>query len=153
MHLSMSGPIRSRWRATAAALAASALLVITAGSGVSPARATTAVQHKMLVVLLENHSRSETLARMPHLKALAKRYGQATNYYAVRHPSLPNYLAIWGGSTFGVRNDCAVGSYNCVATAPSVFGQTLAAHKTAKAYQESMAKNCQTTGSKYYAPR
>jgi acid phosphatase len=34
-----------------------------------------------------------------------------------------------------------------------VWGQTLAAGKTAKAYQESMTSNCQTGGSGSYAPR
>jgi acid phosphatase len=107
----------------------------------------------VLVIPLENHSQSEALAQMPNLTSWAKTYGQATNYSAVAHPSLPNYLAIFGGSTFGVTSDCSVGQSGCVATAPSVWGQTLAAGKTAKAYQESMTSNCQTGGSGSYAPR
>ncbi len=67
-------------------------------------------QHKVLVIPLENHSQSEALAQMPYLAGLANTYGSATNYYAVAHPSLPNYLAIFGGSTFGVTSDCSVGS-------------------------------------------
>lgn len=109
--------------------------------------------HKLLVIPLENHSESEALAQMPHLANYATTYGQATNYSAVAHPSLPNYLAIWGGSTFGVTSDCSVGSSGCVPTAPSVWGQTLSAGGTAKAYQESMTSNCQTGGSGSYAPR
>jgi acid phosphatase len=105
------------------------------------------------VILLENHSQSEALAQMPELSRLASVYGQATNYFAVDHPSLPNYLAIWGGSTFGVTSNCSVGSSGCVPTGPSVFGQTVAAGETAKAYQESMTTNCQTSGSGLYAPR
>jgi hypothetical protein len=90
---------------------------------------------------------------MPHLAGWAKSYGQATNYSAITHPSLPNYLAIWGGSTFGVHTDCGVGTSGCTPTGPSVFGQTLAAGKTATAYQESMGSPCQTGGSGGYAPR
>ena len=90
---------------------------------------------------------------MPHLASLASTYGQANNYFAVAHPSLPNYLAIWGGSTFGVTSDCSVGSAGCVPSGPSVFGQTLAAGQTATAYQESMTSSCQTSGSGSYAPR
>jgi hypothetical protein len=31
------------------------------------------------------------------------RYGLATDFFATQHPSLPNYLALIGGSTFGVH--------------------------------------------------
>lgn len=109
--------------------------------------------HKVLVIIGENHSDQEALAHMPHLAGWAKSYGQATNYSAITHPSLPNYLAIWGGSTFGVSSDCGVGSSGCTPSGPSVFGQTLAAGKTATAYQESMGSPCQTSGSGGYAPR
>jgi acid phosphatase len=109
--------------------------------------------HKVLVVLLENHSAAEALTQMPHLATWGATFGQATDYFAVSHPSLPNYLAIWGGSTFGITSDCSVGSSGCVPAAPSVWGQTLAAGKTAQAYQESMTSNCQTSGSGGYAPR
>jgi phosphatidylinositol-3-phosphatase len=109
--------------------------------------------HKLLVIIGENHSDQEALAHMPHLAAWAQTFGQATNYSAIRHPSLPNYLAIWGGSTFGVTTDCGVGTSGCTPSAPSVFGQTLAAGKTATAYQESMSSACQTSGSGSYAPR
>lgn len=107
----------------------------------------------MLVILLENHSRSEVLAQMPHLASWARRYGQATHYYAVAHPSLPNYLAIWGGSTFGVTSNCAVGSSGCVPAAPSIFGQTVAAGRTVRAYQETMSTDCQIAPTGTYAPR
>jgi phospholipase C len=90
---------------------------------------------------------------MPHLATWANTYGRASNYSAIAHPSLPNYLAIWGGSTFGVTSDCSVGSTGCTPTGPSVFGQTLAAGKTATAYQESMTSNCELSGSGDYAPR
>jgi hypothetical protein len=90
---------------------------------------------------------------MPNLAGWAATYGQSTNYFAIGHPSLPNYLAIWGGSTFGVTSDCSVGSPGCTPDAPSVWTQTLAAGGTAKAYQESMSTNCQTGGANDYAPR
>jgi acid phosphatase len=112
-----------------------------------------AATHKLLIIPLENHSRSEALAQMPHLARWAKRYGHATDYHAITHPSLPNYLAIWGGSTFGVSSDCAVGARGCVPTAPSVFGQTRAAGRTVRAYQESMTRPCQTSNAGRYAPR
>lgn len=108
--------------------------------------------HKVLVVIGENHSGQEAL-QQPHMAAWASKYGQATNYAAIRHPSLPNYLAIFGGSTYGVSSDCSVGSSGCVPSGQSVFDQTLAAGKSATSYQESMNSNCQTSGSGGYAPR
>ena len=109
--------------------------------------------HKMLVIPLENHSQSAALTQMPTLAGWAHTFGQADSYFAITHPSLPNYFAIWGGSTFGVTNDCSVGSSGCVPDAPSVWGQTIAAGGTAKAYQESMAADCQTSGLGQYVPR
>jgi acid phosphatase len=104
-----------------------------------------------MVILLENHSQSEALAQMPHLSSYAHTYGQATNYFAIRHPSLPNYLAIGGGSTFGVTDDANPSSHPL--SGQSVFDQTLAAGKTAKTYAESMPSNCSLTSSGSYAVR
>lgn len=112
-----------------------------------------AAPHKVMVIIDENHNRTQAEASMPYITGLGNQYGHATGYNAITHPSLPNYLAIWGGSTFGVTSDCSVGSSGCVPTAPSVWGQDLAVGVTAKAYQESMTSNCQTGGSGSYAPR
>jgi len=57
---------------------------------------------KMLVIAEENHTETSALQQMPYLAALADAYGHTTDYQAVAHPSLPNYLALAGGSTFGV---------------------------------------------------
>jgi len=106
----------------------------------------------VLVIVGENHSGDEAL-KLPNMSAWASTYGLATNYSAIRHPSLPNYLAIFGGSTYGVTTDCGVGTSGCIPSGQSVFDQTLAAGKSATAYQESMTSNCQTSGSGGYAPR
>jgi len=42
---------------------------------------------------------------MPYLYGLSQTYGRADAFYAVTHPSLPNYLAFWSGSTQGVTDD------------------------------------------------
>jgi acid phosphatase len=98
-----------------------------------------------MVIIEENHSRAEAMASMPQLAAWASHFGQATNYTAITHPSLPNYLAIGGGSTFGVTDDHPPSSHPL--SGASVFGQTLAAGKTAKTYAESMPSNCYVTDS------
>ena len=80
---------------------------------------------KVLVFMVENHSLGEMRAQMPWTAALADRYGYATSYHAMTHPSLPNYLAIAGGSTFGVTDDRDPSSHPV--SGPSVFGEALAA--------------------------
>ena len=103
---------------------------------------------KVLVVIEENHSKRSALSGMPHLAALAKQFGYATHYKAITHPSLPNYLALAGGSTFGVGDDRGPGSHRL--GGPSVFDAAIAAGKTAKSYVESMPSPCaQSSTSKY----
>jgi len=73
----------------------------------SPTTVTRAVPPvtKLLVFVEENHSFDQMRAGMPYTASLAERYGHATDYHAIRHPSLPNYIAIAGGSTYGVTDD------------------------------------------------
>jgi len=87
---------------------------------------------------------------MPYTNSMALRYGYASSYTAVMHPSLPNYLAIAGGSTFGVTDDQAPASHPL--DGQSVFGQALAAGKTAAVYADGMPGNCApTSGGTSYA--
>ncbi|MGA8248576.1 MAG: alkaline phosphatase family protein [Nocardioides sp.] len=104
---------------------------------------------KVLVFLVENHSLGEMLAQMPWTAALARRYGYATSYHAITHPSLPNYLAIAGGSTFGVADDADPSSHPIAGH--SVFGAALAAGHTAGLYAEDMPGSCVTTPAGQYA--
>ena len=104
---------------------------------------------KLLVVVLENHSASKALEGMPVLAAAAKRYGLATQSFGLTHPSLPNYLTIAGGSTFGVHDDNLPIAHPL--TGSSVFGQMLAAGKVAKTYAEGMTSPCQLRSSGQYA--
>jgi len=108
---------------------------------------------KILVIMEENHSTGEVFpAGMPYLWHLAQRYGYASDYTAITHPSLPNYLAIFSGSAFNHPPDCGPGP-GCSYPAPSVFGQALAMGKTARAYQESMPARCDRSDSGNYAVR
>jgi hypothetical protein len=61
----------------------------------------------VFVVMEENHGFSDVIGNpaAPNLNALADRYGLATSYYGIGHPSEPNYVALLGGSTFGVASD------------------------------------------------
>jgi phosphatidylinositol-3-phosphatase len=103
---------------------------------------------KLLVFVVENHSLDQMREGMPYTTALGSEYAQATNYQAVTHPSLPNYLAMTGGSTFGVTDDAPPSTHTT--DQPSVFGQALAVGKTAKVYAEGMPGNCATENSGGY---
>jgi phosphatidylinositol-3-phosphatase len=104
---------------------------------------------KVLTFVEENHSLSQMQLGMPYTYGLAKQYGYATNWSAITHPSLPNYLAMTGGSTYGVTDDGSPASHRV--RGPNAFGEAIAAGNTAKSYQESMTSNCLLTNSGRYA--
>jgi hypothetical protein len=61
----------------------------------------------VVVIVFENKDASQINARSaPAFTMLGRRYARLTNYVAVTHPSLPNYLALVSGSTHGITNDC-----------------------------------------------
>jgi len=94
----------------------------------------------IIVVVLENKELGRVIgnASAPYLNQLASEYGLATRYYGVTHPSLPNYLAMIGGNTFGVRDDCT----KCFQDAPNLVDQLEAQGISWKGYFESMPRPC-----------
>jgi hypothetical protein len=91
----------------------------------------------IFLVIMENHGYDEILGSTdaPYINELAARYGVATNYVSVAHPSLPNYLALTGGSTFGITTDCT----DCFQQAPNlVVDRVVPSGRTWRAYMESM---------------
>ena len=75
----------------------------------------------------------------PFINALAHRYALAGSMYAITHPSLPNYLALTGGATFGIDSDCT----DCrVPSARSLADQLTGAHLSWKAYMEDLPHPC-----------
>ena len=106
---------------------------------------------KLVVLVVENHSLAQMRSGMPWTFRQAQRYGYARDYHAIRHPSLPNYLAIAGGSTFGVADDAPPVDHPV--SGRSVFGQALAAGRTAGVYADSMPGRCATSDSGRYAVR
>ena len=64
------------------------------------------LQHVFLIVM-ENHGDDDIIGNphAPFINRFAHEANLARNYFAVGHPSLPNYLSLVGGSNFGVRND------------------------------------------------
>ena len=99
---------------------------------------------KLLTIVEENHSLAQMKSGMPYLYGLAQRYAYADHYTAVTHPSLPNYLAIAGGDTFGVSDDAAPSAHGL--PGQSIFGQARANGLAAHLYAESMPGACKLTG-------
>lgn len=124
----------------------------TASLALPPEAARSRSPVKVLTVVEENHSFAQMRSHMPYLFSLAKRFGYATHYHALAHPSLPNYLTLTGGSTFGVTDDAppAVNAAK-VGKARSVFDQALRAGKSAGLYAESMPSSCDLVDSGLYA--
>jgi hypothetical protein len=59
------------------------------------------------VIVMENREYGQIIGNpaAPYINHLANTYGLATSYTGVAHPSFPNYLALWSGSTQGVTDD------------------------------------------------
>jgi phosphatidylinositol-3-phosphatase len=85
----------------------------------------------------------------PYINSLAQQYSMAANYYGIRHPSLPNYLELLGGSTFGVSSDCT----DCFVNASNLIDQLESAHKSWKAYMEDMPSPCFVGNAGNYAQK
>jgi acid phosphatase len=107
---------------------------------------------KVLTFIEENSSLTQMQDEMPYLNGLAHTYAYATDFTAITHPSLPNYLAMAGGSTFGVTDDAPPSVNGAkVANASSVFDEAIARGLTAKTYAESMPNNCEPDSTGLYA--
>ena len=89
------------------AMAASTVSAMASASPTPAIKAPASRYDHVFVVVEENHGFEDVIGNpaAPNLNRLADRYGLATDYYGISHPSEPNYVAMLGGSTFGVAND------------------------------------------------
>ena len=92
----------------------------------------------IVVVMEENHSYNEIIgntAQAPYINnTLVPEGALFTQSFAISHPSEPNYLAIFSGSTQGITSD------KCPVTfgPPDLGGELIAAGDTFGSYSESM---------------
>jgi phosphatidylinositol-3-phosphatase len=100
------------------------------GSAAVPAPAHT------VVVVMENHSYGEIIGNpaAPFINTLARRGALFTGSYAITHPSQPNYLALFSGSTQGVADDGCPYRF----TAPNLAAGLIAAGKSFAGYAEDL---------------
>ncbi len=59
---------------------------------------------RVLIIVLENQNYGSAM-KDPFLAQLAEKGANFTNFHALIHPSYPNYLAMVGGSMFGIRSN------------------------------------------------
>ena len=90
----------------------------------------------MFVIILENTTYGAAM-RQPYIASLASQYAFATDYHAISHPSLPNYLALSSGSTWGIYDD----SYHRL-PAGGIGTELTNAGISWKAYMEGFNGNC-----------
>lgn len=106
-------------------------------------------------IMLENNGYGDVIGNpdAPNINALASRYGLATDYFSVTHPSEPNYVADIGGNFFGIKADdqfyctralaktdpnCADATVDQTVKAESLADQLTAAGMTWKGYFQSL---------------
>ena len=78
----------------------------------------------VFVIMMENHGYSQIMnnPNAPFINSLAQSANLATNYFAIGHPSLTNYLEVVGGSNFGVQSDHASDWHSTSCTSNLIAG-------------------------------
>src|SRR5271165_2465327 len=142
---------RSRVGALVGALAVPAIVVTSAqlhrGGVESPVGFTASAlptPAHIVVVVEENRSDANIIGNKsaPYINSLAGNGAMMTQSYAETHPSDPNYLALFAGSTFGLTSDaCPVNG----GAAPNLASELLAAGYTFTGFAEDLPSVGSTT--------
>jgi acid phosphatase len=106
----------------------------------------------VIIILFENHEFGVVAGntrQMPYFNQLAAENVLLTQFYAISHPSLPNYIALIGGDTLGITTDCQT----CYVNGTNLPDLIEAAHRTWKTYQEDMPSACFVGSGDKYAQR
>ncbi|MFL5791805.1 MAG: alkaline phosphatase family protein [Actinomycetota bacterium] len=97
----------------------------------------------IVVIFMENHEQGDVVgsSSAPYENQLIRDGRSYTNYFAIAHPSLPNYLAFASGSTHGKTDDnVTAGEFD----GPTLWTQLTAAGVDWAVYEESMPSPCFT---------
>jgi phosphatidylinositol-3-phosphatase len=108
------------------------------------------IQH-VVWILMENKDYSSVVGPgpAPYINGLARRYGLATNYSAISHPSLPNYIALTSGSDQGISDDSDPSSHRL--NVSSIFSQLPGG--ASRSLEQGMPSHCAKGDSGDYAVR
>ena len=92
----------------------------------------------IVIVVEENHSLEQIIGneKAPYINELANKGALMTNSHGVVHPSQPNYLVLFSGSTQGVKNDSCPHQF----TSNNLALQLKKAGKTFAGYSEDLPK-------------
>jgi len=113
-------------------IAGASLAIVVGAAGASSGAA-----YSHVVVLIEENSGWAASPQAPFLGGLMAQGEYFSNYHAVSHPSEPNYMAMFSGSTQGTD-----GSDSCItSSATSLAGEAAAAGVTIKGYFEGLTSN------------
>ena len=109
-------------------LAASAVAVAQSAKAPPPAH--------VVVVLEENHAYSNIIGSpdAPYINQLAAEGASFTQSFAITHPSEPNYLALFSGSTQGIKGNPCPSAFS----APNLASELIAAGKTFTGFSEGL---------------
>ncbi|HYY80904.1 MAG TPA: alkaline phosphatase family protein [Actinomycetes bacterium] len=97
---------------------------------------------RVILVVEENHEYRQIVGsrQAPFLNWLAAGGVLLTRYYAVTHPSLPNYMTLLAGDPLGIHGDC----YACHRPGRNLVDQLQAAGISWKAYYQGLPAPCST---------
>src|SRR5215813_5286178 len=98
-------PLTAR-RCAQAALVLCALLLLAVFAATSARASSFPRYNHVFLIQEENEDYSSVIGNPadPIINALANDYGLATNYTGVADPSEPNYVALLGGSSYGLAS-------------------------------------------------
>jgi acid phosphatase len=104
----------------------------------NPEQGATAVPRPdhVVIVIEENHAYSQIIgsASAPYMNSLASQGAVLTNSHAITHPSEPNYLALFAGSTFGLADDSCPHTF----TSANLAQELIQARKSFGGYSEDL---------------
>ena len=94
----------------------------------------------VIIIAFENKEFTTVIGNpeMPVFNRYAQEYTLLGEHYAILHPSLPNYIAMIGGDTFGITTNYPDGLID----APSLPDYIELSGRTWKTYQESIPEPC-----------
>jgi hypothetical protein len=140
-----SGSQSWKTRGTIRAFVVVAAMLFLSGLGTTAITTSTAVAavpqyDHVFLIIDENEGYNGVIGNSyaPVMNALAKDYGIATDYRGVADPSEPNYVAMLGGSYFGINNDDPYWFNGNTVNAPNLMSQLESAGKTWRGYFQNM---------------
>ncbi len=96
----------------------------------------------IVIIIFENKEYGTVVNNrdMPYFNLLASSFTLLNQHYATTHPSLPNYISLISGDTFGIIDNCEFDE--CYINAPSLPDLIEASGRTWKTYQDDMPEPC-----------